>query len=180
VSAPGGVPWQPGGPVDRGEVLRLIEAEAARLRALFGGKLVGARVYNDAAIPIANSTTTFLTFNSERFDTGGFHSESSNTGRLTAPTDGLYLIGAHIRWATDATPSGRRQIVLMVNGADAIALEEPAIAVNVAIPMFQGLSSLYELAAGDYVEVRVFQSSGASLNVDATPPASPEFWILRV
>ena len=39
------------------------------------------RAYNNANLALNNGTDTFLTFNSERYDTDAFHSTSSNTGR---------------------------------------------------------------------------------------------------
>ena len=61
------------------------------------------RVYNSGDIAIANATDVYLTFDSERFDTGAIHSTSSNTGRLTCRIAGKYIItGAHY-WATNTT-----------------------------------------------------------------------------
>src|SRR5262249_39512672 len=77
-----------------------------------------ARVYNSAAISIANNTTTALTFDSERYDNGGLHSASANTDRLTVPITGLYAFGACIQWASNAT--GIRLFALTVNGTTVV------------------------------------------------------------
>lgn len=133
-----------------------------------------ARVYNSAALTIANNTPTALTFNSERFDIAGMHSTSSNTSRLTVPTGcgGKYRIGAHIQWASNA--SGNRAVWLYANGATVCAVEEKTPFSGAAISM--SVSTLWTLAAGDYVEVYVQQTSGGSLNVNVASAYSPEFW----
>jgi len=63
-----------------------------------GDSLAGirARVTNSSNISIPDNTNTTLTFNTETFDNGGFHSTSVNTERLTIPVDGVYLIGCNV------------------------------------------------------------------------------------
>lgn len=134
-----------------------------------------ARVYNSANIThTTNGAAQVVTFNSERYDVGGCHSTSSNTGRLTVPSGGggLYAIGACIGWAANA--SGIRAASIRVNGSVLIATEEtPAFSAN-STPK-HNLYTEWELAAGDYVEVLAYQSSGGSLNIAANS-GSPEFW----
>lgn len=135
-----------------------------------------ARVYNDANIAVATGVGTALTFNTERYDTGNFHSTSSNTSRLTAPTAGLYTVGACVAWAGNAT--GVRAASLRVNGTDVIARE--LVDIDSATTHTHNVSTEYQLAAGDYVEVVVAQDSGGNLNVTANGNYSPEFWIHRI
>ncbi|MBN1122789.1 MAG: hypothetical protein JXJ17_17060 [Anaerolineae bacterium] len=59
-----------------------------------GGK--SCWVYNTADISWPTGTDTTMTFNSELWDTDDIHSTISNTDRLTAPQDGLYLVGASL------------------------------------------------------------------------------------
>ena len=40
----------------------------------------------------------------------------------------------------------------------------------------QTIASRYQVAAGDYFELFVFQNSGAALAISATANYSPEFW----
>lgn len=137
-----------------------------------------ARVFNDANISIANNTVTALTFNSERFDTGNFHSTSSNTSRLTAPTAGLYLIDGSVRIAANST--GRRRLAIRLNGTTDIRVVEPSFAPSATVQWFNDISTLYQLAPPDYVELTVFQTSGGALNVDVAGNYSPEFSIVRL
>src|SRR5512139_267514 len=110
--------------LDLGTRLAVLEQKFDRLvkpeRPAFN---IGCRVYNNAAINIANDTVTALTFNSERFDTNGIHSTALNTGRLTCQTAGTYVITAHAAFAANAT--NRRQITIRLNGATIIADSYP-------------------------------------------------------
>ena len=134
---------------------------------------VGARVYNSGALSINNDTETSLTFDSEHYDNGGLHSTSSNTGRLTAPVAGRYLIAASVAFNFDV--DGYRRVFLRVNGSSSI-LRHTVMAVTVAnIATDISVATLYHLAAGDYVEVRVRHTSGAALNINAAAGISPEF-----
>jgi hypothetical protein len=141
-----------------------------------------ARVYNDATQAIATGTETVVTFNTERYDTGGFHSTSANTGRLIAPTAGLYLVGANIAFAANGT--GVRIVYLRLNGAERIAaVSSPA---NATVDNGYSPSTMWQMGPGDYVEVLVTQNSGGNLNVLASIASGAgtlygaEFWIVRL
>jgi len=137
-----------------------------------------ARVYNSANINIANNTLTDLTFNSEYWDDGGFHDTGANTARLTMPRAGTYLFIGHVEFAVAA--GGRRQVLLVVNGATTIAVVEedyvPAGGVNLNLT----ISTIYQLAAGDFVTLRVYQNSGGPLNVNAQANWSPDFMVVKI
>jgi hypothetical protein len=135
-----------------------------------------ARVYNSAALTITNNTATVVTFDSERFDSGGLHSTTANTGRLTAPISGLYHFGVSIEWP--ANVAGIRQILLRLNGATFVAADIRSAAAAGGIE--HTVSTVYQLAATDYIETVVVQTSGGNLNVNAAANYSPEFWMYRV
>lgn len=131
------------------------------------------RVYNDANISVNNNSLTILTFNTERFDTGGLHSTSANTSRLTAVTAGKYLIFADVQWTFNA--SGDRMVALLLNGATTIAKDQAEPVSGSTLLTVQSLSTIYHLAANDYVEVQVYQNSGGALNAEAASNYSPVF-----
>jgi hypothetical protein len=137
----------------------------------------GAHVYNGTAIPVANVTETTLTFDTERYDTHAYHSTSVNTGRLTIPSAGRYLIIGQV--AFDANATGYRAALIRLNGTTYIAqtMLPTAIAVDAA---YLEVHTIWLCAAGDYVELRAYQSSGGSLNVLAVAGRSPEFMIERL
>lgn len=133
------------------------------------------RVRNSANISHTTSGAyQALTFNSERVDVGAMHDTVSNTSRLTVPSGGggFYAIGGCIEFDGNAT--GRRGIQILLNGATIIAQHEAA---NIGVfnhPLT--ISTTYQLAAGDYVELLGKQSSGGTLNMLATSAYSPEFY----
>jgi hypothetical protein len=131
----------------------------------------GARVYNSATQSIANTTTTALTFDSERYDNGGLHSITSNTSRLTAQKAGKYYIWASVQLAGNAT--GTRNLTLRRNGTTGIAnLQRQGLA---SPPFTETISTVAHLAAADYVEVTLYQDSGVSLSTGVYAEMFPEF-----
>lgn len=129
------------------------------------------RVTNSGAQSIANGTATPLTFDQEIFDNDTMHSTSSNTSRLVATTPGLYIIGGHCTFDTNAT--GLRALYIQFNGTGANLVES-----NVAKRSdnyWNGVVvTIYRLTAGQYVEMSVYQDSGGSLNVLA---GTQTFWM---
>ena len=129
---------------------------------------VGASVYNSGAQEIQHDTQTVVTWDSENFDTDGFHSTTTNTGRFTIPAGkgGKYLVTATGWWSTNTT--GIRTMYLQKNGTDYVALERtPASNSNPT----NGNAHVLDLAAGDYVQVTVYQTSGGAVNFSSNSPA---------
>jgi hypothetical protein len=136
------------------------------------------RVYNSASIVVANTTWTALTFDTERYDTAAMHSTASNTSRLTAPVAGLYLITGHIAWGNNAV--GERLVAIRHNDATDIANVSLFGTAGSTSSLMKTVSTVWKMAASDYVELRVYQSAGGSLTVLFTTALSPEFsmtWI---
>jgi hypothetical protein len=132
---------------------------------------IGARVYNSANIACANATVTALTFDTERYDSDSIHSTVSNTSRLVAPLAGRYLITGMMRYAAAANNTRYAQIRL--NGTTFIASNSLIAAVSDNHDL--SVATIYQLAAGDYVELIAYQNSGGSVNVVASGNFSPEF-----
>jgi hypothetical protein len=162
------------------ELLRQMAELERRLAAIetlalppFG---VGARVYNSGALSVNSGVSTTLTFDTERFDSHAQHSTSSDTGKLTCVHPGKYFISGHARFASGA--GSYRQL--------AVALNRTAYIAIVAVPPISGsvtilsVATLYDLDAGDYVELEAQQDSGGALNVDANSAYSPEFAFWRL
>jgi hypothetical protein len=130
------------------------------------------RAYNDADISISGSSWNTLTFNSERWDTNGMHSTSSNTDRLTVPAngDGIYTIKGHIRVTSDPNMTVR----ILLNGSTEIAktsrfYDSGSGPTYLDIP----IATDYELSAGDYVQLQI--NPGSAETVKAAGSYSPEF-----
>jgi hypothetical protein len=139
-------------------------------------KLVGARVYNNATIEIANETETQLTFNSERYDYDAIHNPGSNPSRLTATTAGIYVINGTVMWENNA--DAIRFISIWLNGATYLCRGFKAGIVGWNTE--HEITTIYELAATEYVELRVYQNSGGALDIYASGNISPEFMMHRI
>lgn len=135
-----------------------------------------ARVFHNAAQSIATSTTTTLAFNSERFDTDTIHDTVTNNSRLTCKTAGKYLIGGNVEWSGGT--GANSQIQVFLNAATVIAYD--VMAGGSAEHSRLAITTFYDLAVNDFVELRVFQASGGSININSTGNYSPEFWMSRL
>lgn len=134
------------------------------------------RVDKSGAQSIADATVTAVTFGAatEAFDVGAMHDESSNTSRITVPTggDGIYLFGGGGQFAANAT--GIRLLYFRKNGSDinGINAGSPGSASGVQAV---GTAGMVSMAAGDYLELTVFQTSGGALNFSASA-----FWAVKL
>lgn len=139
---------------------------------------VGARVYEaSSGTLIPNAAWTAVTFTSERYDTHDLHDNSVNPGRFTIPVgyDGVYLIGSSIQ--VTGTANGYSGISILLNGTG-IAIEY--LPLNNGLQRAHVINTAYDLDAGDYLEVKVYQNSGANRYADLQGDYSPEFWIQRI
>lgn len=138
-----------------------------------GGVFSGARVYNSAAISIPHNTPTVLTFDSERWDTDGYHNPATNPSRLTAPVDGYYHVRGQIFWQTINNTS--REVYIRLDGTTIISERDLSLDNRGA-----GVSTIYQLVAGQYCELAVYQSSGSSITITQIAEYSPEFLIYKI
>ncbi len=123
----------------------------------------GARLYNSTSLTLANNTATEVTFNSELYDTDGFHSTSTNTARITVPAGkaGYYYVYANVEYGNSAT--GGRETQIRKNGA---ATDGATTYQNFSGGDFSMQTScLLYLAEGDYVSLYAYQNSGGNLTL---------------
>lgn len=143
----------------------------------------GCRAYHSADVIIATATSTTLALDSERYDTDRFHDLVVNNSRITIPAGlgGKYLLTATVAWFGNAT--GWRIVSFQINGGGNFPARVSIAPGSAATALYMNLTTIYDLAAGDYVEVQVYQDSGVGLtlfgNVSA-PNYSPEFSIHRL
>ena len=127
---------------------------------------VGCSLWSSGSVSAANNTSTAMTFDSELFDTDGFHSTSSNTTRITIPTgkSGYYLVTGMIVFLAGSS-TGMRSINLIKNGTgNELTIDQvpnSAGQVNES-PAF---SYTGNFTAGDYLEIYGYHNSGAALNM---------------
>jgi hypothetical protein len=126
---------------------------------------VGALAYDVSSTPAVQSETeTFLTFDSEEWDTANLHDPTVNPGRLTVPSAGKYLVVANVGF--EANASGARNLYINVNGT---AYTASQVYVNASThPSSETLlvaTAIVSLNAGDYVTIGIGQNSGAPLSL---------------
>jgi hypothetical protein len=122
------------------------------------------KVSRSSTQSIANATLTAVQFDTEAWDTDAFHSTISNTSRITIPSgfSGRYLVMGQIIF--DANATGRRAAYLLLNGATYLAAVN---AVPTGAEVSLNLSAEASAVAGEYLELAVWQDSGAALNVQS-------------
>lgn len=124
---------------------------------------VGCSLTKSANQSVNDATYTAITFNTESFDTDGFHSTVTNTERITIPSGkgGKYLFVATADIAANAT--GIRQAGFWKNGS--IQKGQVALSAASAGETKLTVSAIYDLVATDYIEFYVYQNSTAARNV---------------
>lgn len=148
------------------------------------------RVALTANQTIPDFTATLVSFadavSVEVYDTNDFHEGVTNPSRLTIPEDanGVYQIFAHLRWAANST--GTRRIDLTARDSDD-ALKEFTFtevdALTAPSRTHQDAAGVWELVAGDYVELRALHTSGGNLDLVGGPVAGGatcELTIVRI
>lgn len=124
---------------------------------------------------------TTVTFDAEDVDTYNGHSTVTNTTRYTAQVAGWYHVLGHADFQANAT--GRRAAQLFVNGTGVRQNESPVCTAASSPTTCIVEASLY-LNVGDYVELALFQTSGAALGLqnNTTPHLETMlcvFWISK-
>ena len=137
-----------------------------------------ARVYNSGSSQtISTNSWTVVTFNMEWWDNGGFHSTVTNTSRLTVPAGaaGKYVISGVVSWAASGGSALEYMIAILHNGSTQIASHYGYGVVDAERDF--NITTIYDLAVSDYVELRVRHIKGSDLNVVtrefALVPAGP-------
>jgi len=131
----------------------------------------GARVYKTATYTLTTGVAYVVAFDAERYDNGDLHDTVTNPSRLTAQKAGKYLITGSVEFGE--SPTGTRIVGIRLGGSTYIAFQK-VLADSTTLTRLT-LSTIYHLAAGDYVELVVQQNSGGNLWLTAAPAYSPEF-----
>jgi hypothetical protein len=95
------------------------------------------------------------------YDNDALHSITVTTDRLTASREGVWQVGAQIRWDTNGT--GQRGIRIRKFPDDVNVRKEDRAASSGED--YQGIISDVELESGDWCEIQVFQTSGGNLDI---------------
>jgi len=145
-----------------GYVLTVDSAEATGLKWAAGGLSFSGVAARKEAV-ISNNTLTSLSFDTEYFDTNAYHSNTTNPTRFTVPSGkaGYYQLTIIGEWQSNG--SGQRRIEYWVNGSTKVGTLNIPAGSSGALGMCASFTT-DSLAVGDYIEVKVFQSSGGNLD----------------
>jgi hypothetical protein len=126
-----------------------------------GSTFSGCALTQSSGQSISNTTQTDLNFDTETFDTDGYHSTATNTNRITIPSgkSGYFLVTARTGFGNNST--GTRVNWLLKNGSTYLAstFVEP----NSSDPTTVTTATVVSLNATDYITINAYQSSGGSL-----------------
>jgi hypothetical protein len=136
---------------------------------------ISCSITSSVAISVVNNLFgQLLVFNTVRFDTDTMFSLGSPT-MITINTPGKYLIGGAVHWQSNVT--GMRQLSIFKNGTT--PLVNSAHPTTATLNPMQNVTTLVELIAGDFLELFVYQNSGAALDVNSLADHSPNFWAIK-
>ena len=146
-----------------GQILKVNSGGTAPEWGAAGSTFSGVQVYASATTQtIPNQTFTVLNFNVESYDTNSYHDNSTNNSRITIPTTGYYNLTAQVKFESNS--SGGRAIQIYKNGSTVMSNFAGNYAGFTSDASFFTSINL-NATAGDYFEVRAFQSSGGDLGV---------------
>lgn len=132
---------------------------------LFLNQGVAARATTAAGQSISNNTETVVNFGTVEFDTDNAITTGAGW-RFTAPFNGNYLVSAAIMFASTTTWSDIElgALILRKNGSLYAYLDrKDSYGSASGVLMQLGGTSLVNLNAGEYIDIRVLQNSGAAL-----------------
>jgi hypothetical protein len=121
----------------------------------------GAFVSLAAAQSISHNTVTAITFTAVGYDPLGLVNLGAFPTRITFKENGLYLLSCGGEWVAGIK---ERQIGIHLGGGSVVQNRNLA-AVGVTDQCLQGIS--FKALSGQYIEMFVYQFSGADLNISA-------------
>ena len=158
------VPYSDPGAVTAGDPLPAAYLNTTRANGAWFSEPPQCSVYNGSVQSVPDATITALLCGSESLDNNGMHSTTSNTSRITAIAAGRYTFTGTASFAPDAT--GMRRLTFRLNGTTEYDLVQ-VVATSVLSNVILSASRTFTLAANEYMEMTVHQSSGGALNVTA-------------
>lgn len=127
------------------------------------------RAYKSGQQEITTGVVQPLTFDGERWDVGEAHSTVTNTGRLTAPTAGVYSVTGYAAWPAEITNPWF--LAIRKNGSVIYGAQW-----QVAAFQSEGhVSAEIFLEAGEYVELVIYQNQGKTVKTAAKGTSNYEY-----
>jgi hypothetical protein len=138
-----------------------------------------AKVYRSAVQALPNNVLTEVLWTHELWDTAGLHSTVSNTGRLTVPQAGIYVVSWYLRLGPQANVNHYQLVRVLHNGA-MVDETMPHVYYGGGPILYAETSGVTQLKAsvGDYFQLQAYQNSGAASNIDVgAVPTFAATWI---
>ena len=136
----------------------------------------GIRLYYDTWVNVPNNANYYLPWNATRYQTGILWYPDDVPAEPTIIEPGVYYLAATIMWAPNAT--GYRAAHIDVNRSYTVASVQ--FKGYAAFPATTTLSICTKLEANDYLDVKVYQDSGAAIAIWQIDRLSPEFCVQRI
>lgn len=142
--------------------------------ALLSTPVYGARVHKATAQAISHDVFTIVNFDAEGFDTASLHDNATNPSRVLLGKLGRWLIISTLQYSSDTR--GRRQANIFFNGTH-IAVSQVNAYTGTGSTGVTVTTVLTSTATTDYVDVRGYQDSTVSLNIEAGSATS---WLAAI
>lgn len=137
------------------------------------------KLHQTSAQSIPDSTNTAVTFNVEEVDAYGFHSTTTNPTRITPTIPGWYRGWMSCGFSDGVTTGNYRLVMLGKNGTLERSRRDNRPIVTAGqtrsphgVPFFVACNG-----TTDYVEMYVYQDSGAARTLGTTASIYPEFFM---
>jgi hypothetical protein len=133
----------------------------------FDATLKGALVYRSTTLALSAGTFATVGFDTEDYDTDGFHDNVTNNTRLTVPS-GVSAVRVSGGVRLTGSSGGQTIILFQKNGASVAGLVQKD-ADGGSDDRVNAISGIIEVSAGDYFEMQAFSTNAATLsNGDGT------------
>jgi len=151
------------------ELYRWLDGDWRLLNDAGANAFVGCRLYNSGTLTAATATLTALTWDTETYDTDTFHSTSANPSRITIPAGQAGKYAIHAQYRYEHAANGSRQIQVTKNGTNIAYFQKHAGSGGGGGSPEDTIqiSTVQELAEGDYIEIKAYQDSGTTLDIIA-------------
>lgn len=134
------------------------------------------RVKRNSTSTIPTAAWTAISFAAEVFDTDNMWVSGSST-RITFNTAGKYIVGAFYSLLNNTSGGPTRAWSLRTNGANYYARKDYAAS---TFEIRDGTTDLISVAAADYMELVVYQDSGANMTAGYLTDSAPIMYAVKV
>lgn len=132
-----------------------------------GSTFLGARVFKSSTQAVSAATPSVILFDQESFDLSGWHDVSSNTGRLTVPTNVTFAEAtATVSIGTDT--DSVIEVIIRKNGTTTVAAHAINMGTTSANRVVNLSTGPMSVIAGDYFETLITTDGVSTVQNDVT------------